>query len=89
MSYTPNSTELYLAAFSGCLAGLGAQSQPFGGDASYVAAAASAFAQEVDTLWGGTAVTALDIDSMSSVCERVWADRSRLHASLLVLETAS
>src|SRR5271157_1600985 len=75
--YTPNNDAIYLAAFGGAIAGLGAPNQPIQSVAN-AAEAADAFAQAVDTVWGVGSYTNLERNSLREACETVWATRSTL-----------
>ena len=79
MSYSPNNSDIYIAAFVGMLTGLGAREQ--NGDISYQefsANAALAFAQEVDILWGPESYTNLDVTCIQKASETLWVARSPL-----------
>jgi hypothetical protein len=77
--YVPNNTPVYLAAFAGALAGLGAPNQPIV-DVDNSAEMADAFAQALDTVWGVTTYTQLDLLELQVCCEDVWSTRSPLPA---------
>lgn len=79
MSYSPNNSDIYIAAFTGMLTAIGAR-EP-NGDISYQefsADSALAFAQEVDTLWGSGSYTNLDVACIRKASETLWAARSPL-----------
>ncbi len=77
MSYTPNSTPIYLRAAAGCMSGLGAgaATDTSPGDYTFYAQIADAFAQQVDTLWTGTP-TNFELETLEEVCEAIWESRS-------------
>ena len=79
MPYTPNNPPIYLAAFAGAIAGLGASGQPFG-DVSYSAAMSDAFSQAVDIAFGAGPYTALDLEIIREASETAWAERSPLRS---------
>jgi hypothetical protein len=79
MAYTPNSSNLYTAVYSGALAGIGASDKTLTSDdpTSYAGPAevAGAFAQEFDTLWGSTAITDLVLQCAQEASYAFWAHR--------------
>jgi hypothetical protein len=78
--YTPLNPPIYLAAYSGCLAGIGAAgrylSDPRPIDYELQAASADAFAQALDTAWGSGGYTRLDLDDIEQIAQSVWSGRS-------------
>src|SRR5271157_76752 len=80
--YVPFHTPIYLAAFAGCLAGLGAAGRylndPNPADYDLQARSADAFAQQFDTSWGIAPFTNLEIVEIEENCEAVWETRSPL-----------
>ncbi len=77
MSYTPNNAAIYLAAYAGALAGLGACTQPIS-NVTNPANMADAFAQAVDTVWGATGFAVLDQTELQECSEAAWENRSPL-----------
>lgn len=82
MAYTPENVNVYLRAFVGCLAGLGASGH-YLSDASpldYTPQAqwADAFAQAIDTAWGSSAPTNAELYAIQLVSAAVWIGRSPL-----------
>jgi hypothetical protein len=82
MSYSPNNVSVYLNAFAGAIAGLGAfqryLNDPVPADYAASARMADALAQEVDIAWGSSVPTSLELSIIENACEVVWADRSPL-----------
>jgi hypothetical protein len=78
--YVPKNTPIYLASFAGAIAGLGAPNQPIV-SVGHSAVMADAFAQELDTVWGVTPYTALDLLELQSACEVAWSTRSPLSSA--------
>src|SRR5271166_1054660 len=80
--YTPNSPAIFVAAFSGALAGMGASDRvPTDTDAADYAGLANvagAFAESFDTAVGpiGMPVDTYITQSVEAVCEAVWEGRS-------------
>lgn len=78
MSYVPNNVYIYMAAFSGALAGMSVQGrQPVDTDAANYAGrtlVAGAWAQALDTVWGATA-DALDVEEAESLSIAFWSER--------------
>ena len=81
MSYTPNNIYVYMAAFSGALAGMGVQGrQPrdtVAADYSGQMLLAGAWAQALDTVWGPSA-DALNIEEAESLSIAFWSERQPL-----------
>lgn len=82
MAYVPSNVQIFTAAYSGCLAGMGVSDRVVKDTnaATYanLATVAGAFSKAVDTAWGVRATTLLDIESMQSICEAYWQNRSPL-----------
>jgi len=80
MAYVPNNTQIYTAAYAGAFAGMTVSNRVISNpdSASYagLAAVAGAWAQEVDTVWGATATTQLDISTIQEESEAAWQNRS-------------
>lgn len=80
MPYTPNNVDIYTAAYSGAIAGMGVSGRnPTNPDnASYqqLTELAGAFAEIVDTIWASASGNNLDIGVIQEACESVWQDRS-------------
>jgi len=86
MSYSPGSTPIYLRAFSGCLAGLGARAGrlTMPGDNTGLLQMAAAFAQQVDTAWaanGGGTPTKFALATIESSSASIWIGRSPLESA--------
>ncbi len=75
MSYTPINSPIYLAAYAGALAGMGACVQPIN-NVSNPSILADVFSQAVDQAWNSASNTALDLASMRESCEAAWENRS-------------
>jgi len=78
MAYAPNNLPIFTAAFAGALAGMGASDRILTDPIpnNNVNQIAGAFAQAIDTAWGSTPATELDIQSMEEICEGSWQDRT-------------
>lgn len=77
MSYTPNSPAIYLAAFEGMLAAMGARAQELNMNyLGYSVTLAAAFSQAVDMAWGTAAHTDLDLQSLRETSGTFWSTRS-------------
>lgn len=80
MTYDPNNVQVFTAAFSGALAGMGASNKtPVSTNSESdvnvgLANVAGAFAQEFDSLYSG-ATTTLAISTIQELCESVWQQR--------------
>lgn len=78
--YVPLNPPIYLAAYGGCLSGLGAAgrylSDPRPIDYELQAASADAFAQALDAAWGSGGYTNLDLSEIEQVAQSVWSGRS-------------
>ncbi len=80
MSYTQLNADVFTAAFSGAAAGMGVSGRVItDGDQSRYSGLiqiADAFAQEFDTLWGGTAIGFLELEIIFLATEALWQDRA-------------
>lgn len=81
MSYTPINLRMYLAAYSGALAGMNASDRiPKNPNASFYtlnAAVAGAWAASFDTLWNdATDPTVLEVQSVQECSESTWQQRA-------------
>jgi hypothetical protein len=80
MSYTPNNLDVFTAAFSGAMAGMGefnrnnTDSSP--ADYSDLASLAGAFAQQFDTRWGAVLPDGLQLDCIAAFSEGAWENRA-------------
>lgn len=91
MGYTPNNDCVYSKAFTGCLAGLGGGGRYLdanAGDESAYAQMADAYAQELDTVWGALAPTAVEEDAIFAISFAVWRARSPLVSTVATLPGA-
>jgi hypothetical protein len=90
--YTPINANVYLEAYAGCLAGLGAAgkylSDPIGSSYSGETLMAAAYAQQFDTTWGATTPTGLELATICETSEAVWEQRSPLEISFRFLPQA-
>jgi hypothetical protein len=81
MAYTPNNIQIYCAAYSGALGGMGAAGRvlSISDSTKYSGASmvAGAFAQQFDTIWGLAHATILDVEMVTALAA-VWFDRSVL-----------
>lgn len=79
MSYVPNNSSVYIAAFSGAVTGALADGRALtdavASDYANIQIAAGAYAQEVDTLWGATAANSLDVSSIRGCSQGVFSQR--------------
>lgn len=82
MSYVPNDSCVYLAAFAGGFAGIRASgtylTDVTQADYTFPAEQADAFAQAVDTAWASSTHAAADLQQIQSICQGVWIGRSPL-----------
>lgn len=80
MSYSPNNINIFIAAYSGAISGMGASNRnPTDDDPlSYedLANTAGTFAQAYDTLWGDRSTSDLDVTTTHEICESAWENRS-------------
>ncbi len=86
MAYAPNNNCVFLKAFAGAAAGLGASGRflldPLAADFSVPAQMADAYAQQFDTSWGGAAVTKFEEDAIFQNSKAVWENHSPLENSV-------
>src|SRR5216684_3149146 len=86
MSYVPNSVDVFTAAYSGALAGMGISDRvPTDQNASSyasLAVIAGAFAQAFDTVWGSATPNQLDLDSILELSEAAWQDRAPITSAV-------
>jgi hypothetical protein len=86
-AYVPRNIFIYMAAYSGALAGMGAsplgnrQGSVSSSDYTTPAQAAGAFAQAFDTQWGGATSTILDEELTWSCCAQAIASRTPMTGS--------
>jgi hypothetical protein len=84
MAYTPLNVCVYLKAFAGCLAGLGAAgtylTDPNEGDYTWAARMADAYAQQFDTTWGAVTPTNFEEDAIFGASASVWQTHSMLES---------
>jgi hypothetical protein len=77
--YTPNNANIFTAAFTGALAGMGVSGRPFlnANPLAYQQAItiAGAFAQQFDTAWGNASAANLELNSIVQSCEAYWTNR--------------
>jgi hypothetical protein len=80
MSYTVQNPNVFTAAFSGALAGMGVSGRIVisANPTRYAGliAIANAFAQQLDTLWGATPVGFLEVQAFQEATEALWQQRS-------------
>jgi hypothetical protein len=91
MGYTPNNTSVYLRAAAGFMAGITAAEslRPIlAGSYTMAGEMADAYAQELDTVWGSTAPTSLELLTIAEVSEAVWSTRSPLASNVALLPSA-
>jgi hypothetical protein len=76
--YVPNNTPVYLRAFTGFMAGItsSATSDTSAGDYTLAAQMADAYAQQIDTEWGATAPTNLELDLIEEASSSIWTGRT-------------
>lgn len=77
MAYTPLNVNVYAAAFSGAMAGLGVPTgafitDPVGGDYANVALVAAAFSQAVDTAWTASPANAYDVSAIANASSNLF-----------------
>lgn len=79
MSYTPISTEVYVSAYAGALAGMAVSGwivNPTAGDYSQVSAIAGAFSEAFDEVWNSAAaLNNLQIRAIQTVCQNEFSGR--------------
>jgi hypothetical protein len=87
VSYSPNNVSVYLRSFAGCMAGMtsSANTDTAATDYTFYGQMADAFAQRVDTAWGVTVPTALELDEFQTVSQSIWQGRSPLPASIATI----
>jgi len=82
MTYSPNNTEIYLAAFSGAIAGMGVSDRvPTNIDSNSpvnegIINVAGAFAQSFDTQRNNVLATPFEVETTRELCETAWQDRA-------------
>ncbi len=81
MSYSPRNTSIFCAAMAGALAGMAASgrvptdpSSTSDGNIN-VATVAGAFAQGVDSAWGGVPPNSYELQAIQAVSEATWEER--------------
>lgn len=94
MSYTPVNQDMYLAAYAGALAGMGAsQRVPTNTlEASYagLAVIAGAYAESFDASWNDAAqANTLEIDSAKALSEATWQTRGPTSATVVTLTSTN
>ena len=85
--YTPNNPAVYLAAFAGTQAALGARDLPFVAP-DHASVMADAFAQAIDLTWGTDGFTDLDLEAIQTNCIVHWQQRSPLRTDLAAIPEA-
>jgi hypothetical protein len=86
MPYIVQNPNVFTAAFSGALAGMGvsgrvnvdANSARYAG----LVAVANAFAEEMDTLWGATSVATLEVETFQEASESLWQGRAPIPSGI-------
>jgi hypothetical protein len=77
--YVPNNANVFTAAFTGALAGMGVSGRPLlnANPLTYQQAItiAGAFAQQFDTTWGSASAASLELNSIVQSCEAYWTNR--------------
>lgn len=90
MSYNPISPDLFVAAYAGAMAGMGASNRiPINADAAKhvgLSNIAGAWAQEFDTLFNNATADGLQTKLAQELSEAVWAQRS---PNLAILPTST
>jgi hypothetical protein len=89
MSYTVQNPNVFTAAFSGALAGMGVSGRIITNSAPSrydgLVKLANAYAQEMDTLWGATAVASLEVETIQAASEALWQQRAPVVTVLSVI----
>jgi hypothetical protein len=79
MSYTPNNQTVYMAAFTGAIAGMGSSNRTNVSDLSTtydnLAVVAGAYAEEFDTTWGTQTTNPEQIALIEKLSEAAWVNR--------------
>ena len=79
MPYVVQNPDMFTAAFSGALSGMGVSGRLINQDQSSdydgLVLVAQAFAQSFDTAWGATAVKSLETEITFDACQSLWQDR--------------
>lgn len=89
MAYVPNNLALYISSYAGAMAGMGASGRIV--NSALVAAyaglgrIAGAWAAALDTAWGVTPATTLDIENARTASYAVWSERSPPAGGIYVL----
>lgn len=77
--YVPQNQAVYLAAFTGALAGMGVAGRALQSavplDYEALTQTAGAFAEAFDTTWGLTVTSSLDLEALSATSEALWSER--------------
>jgi hypothetical protein len=80
MAYVPNNPAMYVAAYAGALAGMGASDRfptdPVPAHYNTLASIAGAYAETFDTLWALSPTSTLDIEACQELSEVAWQDRA-------------
>ena len=80
MPYTPQNVSIFVAAFTGALAGMGVSnrvpSDAVSSDYAGLASVAGAYAQSFDTAWGATVPSSFDTAAVRDCSLDVWQDRA-------------
>lgn len=92
MAYTPINDEIYIAAFSGALAGMGASgklvSSTNASDYAATAAMAGAYAQQFDTLWNNASdANTFQLRAVEELTASSWQERSPTPSTTTVTPT--
>lgn len=81
MAYVPINTEVFIAAFQGCLTGIAVSQKQLSSTnpATYSVPTNQAFAwaQEFDTLWGTAPAPPQTVDMICEACEATWDSRGQ------------
>lgn len=80
MAYIPNNADIFVAAYSGTLAGMASSyrvvTDPTPADYASLAAVAGNFAQAFDTAWGANPANSLQVEMAQEVCGGAWQERT-------------
>jgi hypothetical protein len=85
----PINTEIYIAAYSGAMSGMGASDKiplfNMAADYAALASIAGGFASAVDIAFDNSANTELDIAILESICEGIWNGRTPFYGGQFLI----
>src|SRR5260370_10099489 len=78
--YVPVNVEVYLAAYSGCIAGIGTANRVIQsivpGDYTFINKVADAYGQSFDTIYNKVSPNIFQLEEVQTLSEEFWVNRS-------------